>query len=185
MPDLVMGVLDMASVLGLDAPTLQQQDLIEDWMLDAQGDVEDYLNRPIFPFEVTRDDAWKVAGRDDLDWRAWPWVLDEYDDEYRVVSASANGDGTWTVTLSVGLDGPNTRGIVTYVKEAVRERARHDAAFPTIERVVSSVSAEGQSLSYADKGSAAKGDPGGVRGLDTLRRHRRFSAKRARTRTAI
>jgi len=180
----VIDPVDLADQLGIANPTQAQEDRIYEEILNAQADVEDFLNRPLFGFEVVRAGVWKDYRYPPESWRAWPWASEEYDDDIAVRAYTANPDGTYDVTLFVGLDGPNTNGVVRYVKSHVRQVLTNDPGFDAIARKITSVSAEGQSISY-DKGSGAKGAAGSAATLDSLDRHRRRAAHRAPTRTRI
>jgi hypothetical protein len=180
----VITPLDLANQLGIESPTAKQEDRIYEEILNAQADVEDYLNRSLFTYTVSRTNEWKDYRFPPDNFRAWPWATDEYDDDIAVTASTENPDGTWNVTLKVGFDGANTNGVVRYVKAHVREVLRNDPDFTAIARRISSVSAEGQSISY-DKGSVAEGAAGASATLDSLRRHRRHSAHRAQSRTFV
>lgn len=156
----------IAGKLGITAPSPQQLEKIADAILDCQADVEAFLNRPLFAQAATMSAAVQDATYDVTDWRAWPEAR-VYDDRIEVVSATANGDGTWTVQLKVGLDGPNDRRVVRYVSAHAVQSILNDANSGMGKRQVTSVSAEGQSISYA-QGSVADGAAGALPNIKTL-----------------
>ena len=182
---MVVDPLDLADEFGIQDPTERQEDRIRSEILNAQADLEDFLNRDsLFPVEVTRTGVWKHPSWPTEHFKAWPWATDEYDDDIAITAATANGDGTWDVTLKVGLDGPNTHGIVRFVKAHVREVLLDDPDFAALPRRITSVSAEGQSISY-DKGSVAAGAAGASPNMYGLRRYRRHSAHRVSSHTYV
>ncbi|MGL5816655.1 MAG: hypothetical protein ACRCYR_03760 [Phycicoccus sp.] len=181
---MVVSVEDVVDMLGIADPSAAQEARIEEELLAAHADIEDYLNRPLIPVVVTRAGMWKDPRYDEMDWRAWPWAVDDYDDDVVVLDATVSSDGSWTVELRIGFDGPGTPGVARYVKSHVREALTADPEFTAVGRKVRSVSAEGQSISY-DTGSGAHGAAGSTGSLESLRRHRRYSAHRAPSRTTI
>lgn len=173
--DLIVPVEKVATKLGLTAPlTGQQEATIRDAIEDAQADVAVYLNREsLTPRQETITGLTPDARFPLTDWRAWQGaVLARFDDTYRVVATTLDADGTYTVTFDVGLDGAKNPAVVRYVATHAAESCRHNAGLG--QRVVTSYSAEGQSLSY-EKGSTEAGAPGALPKISTLLGLRRFA----------
>ncbi|MGI5337660.1 hypothetical protein ACQEVS_09815 [Streptomyces sp. CA-181903] len=105
------------------------------------------------------------------DIETWPVHID---DTAEVVSYRGNPDGTYDVDLLVGLNGAKEETVVRYVvahaAESVRQRSDGNTG-PG--RRVSSVSAEGQSISYESAPTA--GQAGALPAIDSLNRLRRLT----------
>ncbi|WP_030777648.1 hypothetical protein [Streptomyces sp. NRRL S-920] len=161
----------VADALGVPLPlTSGQRSTYEEEIRNAQADVAAYLNRTLVPTATTLRGItphWADA-LDDID--AWPVHLD---DIAEVVSYRANPDGTYDVDLLVGLNGAREESVVRYVvahaAESVRQRPGENAG---ASRRVSSVSAEGQSVSYDS--APAPGQAGAVPVIGSLNRLRRL-----------
>jgi hypothetical protein len=93
-------------------------------------------------------------GTDPGDWRAWRDLEGTPDDEYQVDAYSPNPDGTYNVTLRVGLDGAAEEPIARFVAAHAAETLRLSDRYG--KRRVTSVSAEGQSVSYEASPSASQ-----------------------------
>jgi hypothetical protein len=186
-PATVVPVEDVARQLGLPLPvTDEQRWLIEQALLDAEGAVVAYLGRPIVAVEQTLEDLYPVPGMPLDDPRAWPQAQELLDDRLKVLETTDNGDGTYTVRFLVGLDvagDPSLRRIWTYLRDAAVESLRNnpDLGFGT--RRVSSVSAEGQSVSYANATPGGAEAPGAPPTLDSLKRWKRRAIHMRRTPT--
>ncbi|MFJ9416734.1 hypothetical protein ACIRPT_21430 [Streptomyces sp. NPDC101227] len=161
----------VADALGVPLPlTSAQRGAYEEEIRNAQADVAAYLNRTLVPTATTLrgvTPCWTDA-LDDIE--AWPVHLD---DIAEVVSYRANPDGTYDVDLLVGLNGAQEETVVRYIvahaAESVRQRPDQSVG-PA--RRVSSVSAEGQSISY-DSAPVA-GQAGSLPTIDSLKRLRRL-----------
>lgn len=157
--------------LGLPALTEDQEQLIGDAIADAQADVELALGRPIVPAQKTLTRRSPLLGGDLTDPKTWR-LLEEFDDKTTVVSATpltGADDGLYDLVVKVGLDGAGTRPIVRFIKAhaAASLRANPDLKIGT--RTVQSVSADGQSISYATN-STADGTAGAPPSLAELKR---------------
>lgn len=156
----------IAARLGLSDPTPAQLEAIADVILDCQGDVEAYLNRPLFAVERTLTGIYPLSGYPLDQWDAWPDAR-VFDDRVTVVSNTAHPDGSFDVVFKVGLDGPNEARIVRYVKAHAMQSVLNDANLKVGKRQVTSVSAEGQSVSYENM-SVAEGAAGSLPNIKTL-----------------
>jgi hypothetical protein len=138
---LVTSPEEVARRLRLPLPlTTEQREDFTDEIRQAQSDVEGYLARSLVPTLLQLHAVMPRYGVD----------------VYEVDSCTALGDGTYDVTLRVGLDGAAERPIRRYVAAHASETLRLNGAYG--QRRVTSVSAEGQSVSYetdAKSGSAA------------------------------
>ncbi|MEV8344551.1 hypothetical protein [Streptomyces niveus] len=162
----------VADALGVTLPiTAEQRSALETAIRAAQADVVGYLNRPLVPRTVVLPAA-TPRWTDELD-NPGTWPLPQQDDLVEVVSYRPRGDGTYDVTLLVGLNGAAEQEIVRYVTAhaAESERQRPGGVGSTGRRV-SSVSAEGQSISY--ESAPQTGQAGAPPTLDTLKRLRRL-----------
>lgn len=177
--DLVIEPAKIARRLGVKDPSPDQLEMIEDVIRDCQADVADFLNRDsLFAVDRTLTGIAPRYGYELTDWQAWPQAQDMYDDRYAVVGDPiANPDGTFDVTFKVGLDGPNEDAIVRYVKAHAMQTILNDANAAMGKRQITSISAEGQSVSYSD-GSVADGAAGSLPPVTTLKRYKRLSAHR-------
>ncbi|RZU28327.1 hypothetical protein EV284_6493 [Streptomyces sp. BK022] len=151
--------------------TPAQRDELETVIRKAQADVVSFLGRPLVPQIVTRQaltPRWPVDDFADAD--SWPVV---FDDLVQVLAYRDRGDGTYDVDFLIGLDGAAEEPIVRYVTAhaAESERQRPGGVGATGRRV-SSVSAEGQSISY--EASPAAGQVGAPPVVDTLARYKRL-----------
>ncbi|MER6109378.1 hypothetical protein [Streptomyces hirsutus] len=162
----------VADALGIPLPvTAEQRDTLETAIRAAQAAVVGYLNRPLVPRTVTLA-AVTPRWTDDLgNPEAWP--LPDQDDQVEVIAYRPRGDGTYDVTFLVGLNGAAQEEVVTYViaHAAESERQRPGGVGSTGRRV-SSVSAEGQSISY--ESAPIPGQAGALPTLESLRRLRRL-----------
>lgn len=178
LPGRVCSPEDVALKLKVALPLSdEQRETLEVAIEDAQADVEGYLNRPLAePRHEVAQRRYPVFGAQDLrDYRSWPGLIDLYDDRVKVESWTDNGDGSYDVKVLVGLDGAAERPIVRYVVAHAAESVRTDPSSGMGKRRVTSVSAEGQSVSY-EKGAAAEGSAGALPTLKSLARYRRLSA---------
>lgn len=171
---LVVTPAEVATALGLPNPSEDELERVAEAIADAQADVEEYLNRPLIPHAATLTGISPLFGADLDSYKAWP-DAEQFDDDITVKTRTANPDGTYDVEFLVGLDGPNTRGIVRYVKAHAVRGLREDEAygFP-LKRVVTSLSADGQSITFVPRPDA-EGAPGALPTMKSLRRHRRYS----------
>ncbi|MFJ5121964.1 hypothetical protein [Kitasatospora sp. NPDC088548] len=158
---LVAAPEEVADKLRIPLPlTETQRDDLRTAIEDAQSDVEAYLARPLIPQLVTLAGARPAPGVDLTTWKAWAHCGP--DDDFTIEGLTVRSDGTYDVQLRVGLDGaaerPIRRYIVAHAAEACRNTPGADG-----DRRVSSLSAEGQSISY----DGAPG-PGQAGSLPTL-----------------
>ncbi|AKN68762.1 hypothetical protein QR97_02145 [Streptomyces sp. PBH53] len=161
----------VADALGVPLPlTPAQRAAYEEEIRNAQADVAGYLNRSLVPRLMTVRGVtprWTDA-LDDI--TAWPVHLD---DIAEVVTYRTNPDGTYDVDLLVGLNGAHEEAVVRYVvahaAEMVRQRPDQSGGAG---RRVSSVSAEGQSISY--ESAPAAGQAGALPSIDSLKSLRRL-----------
>ncbi|MFM9647754.1 hypothetical protein ACKI1S_16600 [Streptomyces galilaeus] len=162
----------VADDLGVPLPlTPAQRDALMTAIRKAQSDVEGYLGRSLVPRVVTRTAVtpyWRPS-EDLTDPEAWPF---ETDDVWRVSAYRDRGDGTYDVDLLVGLDGAAEDPVVRYVTAHAAESERNRPGGVGAQgRRVSSVSAEGQSISYESAPTA--GQAGALPTIDTLSRLKR------------
>ncbi|WP_445520367.1 hypothetical protein [Streptomyces sp. NEAU-174] len=161
----------VADALGVPLPlTSAQRTTYEEEIRNAQADVAAYLNRSLVPTATTVRGVTphRADTLDVLD--AWPLHLD---DIAEVVTYRANPNGTYDVDLLIGLNGAQEETVVRYVvahaAESVRQRPDQNTG-PG--RRVSSVSAEGQSVSYDS--APTTGQAGALPALNSLKRLRRL-----------
>lgn len=162
--------------------TETERDLIEDYIVDGADAVEAEIGRSPFARQVTLTGRAPVSFRYPLeDARAWD-LYDELGDIYRVVTATAAPDGTYTLDLLVGIDGANERPIVRFVTAHAEASVRGNPSLKHLyARKVTSVSAEGQSISYGDD-KPAKQDAGAGPDLGTLRKYKRIAVHKVQGR---
>ncbi|NGO67896.1 hypothetical protein [Streptomyces boncukensis] len=164
----------VADALGVALPlTAAQRGRYEQTLRDAQADVVAYLNRPLVPRAVTLRAVSPSGIGDPEDPCSWP--VDLSDDFVEVTAWRQNPDGTYDVDLLVGLDGAREEKVVRYVvahaAESIRQRPDQDGG-----RRVSSVSAEGQSISY--ESAPSTGQAGALPTLASLNGLRRLALQR-------
>ncbi|AWI32696.1 hypothetical protein [Streptomyces tirandamycinicus] len=161
----------VADKLGVPLPlTAQQRESFRDAITDAQADVVTYLGRPVVPQPRTLLGAHALFGYDLDDAQAWP--IHDLDDVVSVVSHVDNLDGTYDVQLLVGLDGAAEEPIVRYIVTHAAESIRNKPSATEGTRRVTSVSAEGQSISY--EGAPAAGQAGAPPELNSLAGYRKY-----------
>ncbi|MER7951968.1 hypothetical protein ABTY59_31715 [Streptomyces sp. NPDC096079] len=160
----------VATELGATLPlTAEQRDDLLTAIRKAQADVVGYLGQPVIPRIVTGS---ALAPRwngelEDVD--TWPF---ETDDLVHVVSYRERQDGTYDVDFLLGLDGAAVEPVVRYVTTHAAETERNRPGGVGAQgRRVSSVSAEGQSISYEAEPTA--GQAGALPTLDSLSRWKR------------
>lgn len=184
---LLVPVAKVAPWLGLDPAALTpiQTELISDAIFDAQSKVIEFLCRPLEP----RSETLTALYRDDeyapTDARAWPEAKALLDDRHKVVASTPNAErpDLYDVTFDVGLDVANDAEL-----DSIRRFIRQDAvaalqgsvalAGEGFTREVTSVSAEGQSVSYAKKATSPD-QAGGTLTVGSLRRWKRYAVGRA------
>ncbi|NML55175.1 hypothetical protein HHL19_35385 [Streptomyces sp. R302] len=164
----------VAEHIGIPLPlTAEQRDALLTAIRNAQADVVGYLGQPIVPTLVTHTGLTPRWQREeDLDdVETWPV---EMDDQAEVSSYRPRGDGTYDVDFRVGFDGAANTAVVRYVTAhaAESERQRPGSAAGGEGRRVSSVSAEGQAISYEP--APAAGQAGALPALTSLARWRRL-----------
>ncbi|GAA5071001.1 hypothetical protein [Streptomyces similanensis] len=163
----------VAKELGVPLPlTVEQRDDLLTAIRKAQADVVGYLGRPVVPQLLARTALTPYVRRGDSleDVEAWP--LEDVDDLVCVAAYRDRGDGTYDVDFLVGLDGavndPIVRYVTTHAAESERQRP---GGVGSQGRRVTSVSAEGQSISY--EAAPTPGQAGALPTLDSLSRHKR------------
>jgi len=152
--------------LGIAEPTEDQLDRARDAIVDAKADLELVLNRSLFPETVIVEDLHPL-GEDLDDWRTWRNHGHTFEDDYRVLDATATTGGTYTVTFSVGLDGRTESPIVRFVIAHAVESLRNDPDSGLGKRVPTSMGAGGQSVSFA---APQPGAVGSIPSLEQLKR---------------
>ncbi|MDH6628654.1 hypothetical protein M2271_006487 [Streptomyces sp. LBL] len=161
----------VADALGVSLPiTADQRSALETSIRNAQADVVAHLNRPLVPKAVTLRAAtpFYTANLDDAD----SWPLPDQDDLVQVLAYRPHGNGTYDVDFLVGLNGATEETIVRYVTAHAAESERQrPGGVGNSGRRVSSVSAEGQSISYET--TPTEGQAGALPTLDSLNRLRR------------
>lgn len=176
----VMSPWPVAMRLGVPHPLSDaQQARIADQIGESQGKVEDYLKRPVLPEWRSFTHRQPLSGYPLLSKEAWPDVRRDADDTITVAAATLVGY-SYTVDVWVGLNAATDPRLA-----AVREWVAADAASQLSglagagrigTRDVSSVSADGQSVSYAPvRGGTGvyEGQAGSPPALTQLARWRR------------
>ncbi|QOV40156.1 hypothetical protein IM697_18185 [Streptomyces ferrugineus] len=162
----------VAKELGVPLPLdAEQRDDLLTAIRKAQADVVAYLGQPAIPQLVTRTALTPYWHRDeDLgDPKSWPF---EADDLVQVSAYRPRGDGTYDVDFLVGFDGAAIDPVVRYVTTHAAESERNrPGGVGSQGRRVSSVSAEGQSISYESEPTT--GQAGALPTLDSLSRWKR------------
>ncbi|MEU3499246.1 hypothetical protein ABZ726_00210 [Streptomyces hundungensis] len=175
---LVASAESVADELGVTLPlNAAQRERYWRAISKAQADVLAYIGRPLIPTFARLTKVLPKYGHALDDPRAWP-VQD--DDVLTVASYTAHVDGTYDVEFLVGIDGTDEEPIVRYVVTHAAESLRNA---PTAEadggRRISSLSAEGQSISY--DAAPIPGQAGAPPTLDSLSSYRRRVFRPART----
>ncbi|GHH22013.1 hypothetical protein [Streptomyces lanatus] len=162
----------VAKELGVALPlNAEQRDDLLTAIRKAQADVVSYLGQPVIPQLVTRTALtpyWRH--HEDLeDPDSWPF---EADDLVQVSAYRDRGDGTYDVDFLVGFDGAANDPVVRYVTTHAAESERlRPGGVGSQGRRVSSVSAEGQSISY--ESAPTTGQAGALPELSSLSRWKR------------
>ena len=184
-PDLVVSAETVAVKARFPLPlTASQRQTITEAILDAQADVVAYLGRAITPELRTEEHRWAWEGEE------WNLVALGDDPLIRVVSAVPETDPVtglpgdyFTVTYLAGLDtrhDPALRTIRRYVALHAMNSPEVTALWKVVTNAkgeIRSVSAEGQSVSWAPAtlgggGKAGSGEPGALPTLASLDRWR-------------
>lgn len=162
----------VAKELGVPLPLdAEQRDDLLTAIRKAQADVVAYLGQPVIPQLVTRTALTPIRiGQEDLsEPSSWPF---EADDLVQVSAYRDRGDGTYDVDFLVGFDGTANEPVVRYVTAHAAESERlRPGGVGSQGRRVSSVSAEGQSISY--ESAPTTGQAGALPTIDTLSRWKR------------
>ncbi|CAM5235664.1 hypothetical protein [Streptomyces griseomycini] len=162
----------VAGELGMPLPlTPEQRDDLLTAIRKAQADVVAYLGQPVIPQLITRTALTPYQrGRQELeDAESWPF---EADDLVQVSAYRDRGDGTYDVDFLVGFDGAANDAVVRYVTTHAAEAERlRPGGVGAQGRRVSSVSAEGQSISY--ESAPTTGQAGSLPELSSLSRWKR------------
>ncbi|MFB6630030.1 hypothetical protein ACFCWY_09050 [Streptomyces sp. NPDC056362] len=160
----------VAKELGATLPlTAEARDDLLTAIRKAQADVVGYLGQSIVPRLVTCT-ALTPRWRDRLeDVDTWPF---DTDDLVHVAAYRERQDGTYDVDFHVGLDGAAVEPLVRYVTTHAAESERNrPGGVGAQTRRVSSVSAEGQAISY--EAAPTAGQAGALPALDSLSRWKR------------
>ncbi len=185
-------VAQVARKLRLSDEQIEEYELdLRDAIDEAVADVEGILNRPIIPVSQTLTGRVPFYGATDLlDGAAWSGLVDELDDDFTITAATpvvGSNPQAYDLTVMVGLDGAAEPVIVRFIKAAAVASIRNDPALPGVgTRLVTSVSADGQSVSY-EKGPAGGGGRGSASAAgagptsDSLSRFRRHAIYRRKT----
>lgn len=165
-PTLVIDVDFLARRLKFDTPVdSDTAETLRQAILDAQADVTSYLGRPIVPTTKVLRGLWPYG-------TTWTDVIDD-PDLITVVSATpevyidtGQPSGTFTVTYTAGLDAANDPDLAP-IRRYIEAAARNDAAVLDLWReqvqprgVMTSVSTDGQSASFAAPTQGGGGTPG-------------------------
>ncbi|MEU6632826.1 hypothetical protein ABZ905_31770 [Streptomyces parvus] len=168
---LIASAEQIADKLHIPLPiTAAQRETFRDAIRDAQADVVGYLGRPLVPEPRELLAVTPLYGYDFNDPQAWP--IQHLDDVVTVVRYIDATDGTYDVELLVGLDGAAEEPIARYVVAHAAEGIRNSPAAGG-ERRVTSLSAEGQSVSY--EAAPTAGQAGSLPALDSLSGYRRLA----------
>ncbi|MYX26754.1 hypothetical protein GTY75_08735 [Streptomyces sp. SID8381] len=167
---LIASAEQVADELGVTLPlTAAQRERYWTKIRAAQADVSSYLGRPLVPTPRQLLNVTPLWGYALNDPQAWP--IHHFDDVVTVLGHVDNLDGTFSVNLLVGLDAAAEEPIVRYVVAHAAEAIRNDPAAPESgTRRVTSVSAEGQSISYDS--APQTGQVGAPPTLDSLASYR-------------
>lgn len=176
---IVDDLLVEANIDPAEASTVQRAKLTR-WVRASMSKVLLFLNRESFetyPMVLTdqwRDDRWDA---DDFV-RAWPGTTGMFPDRAQYVSHTLMPGETdlFEVTFRIGLslDSPGAGAIRDYIIEDVYARIPGDHLFPDVERLVTSVSGGGQSVSF-EKRAASPDAAGGQLTIGTLARFKRYA----------
>lgn len=163
---LVVSTEDVARDAGIALPlSAENRQRIVDAIREVQADVAGYLNQPITPTVYTEVGLYPYAGG---------WAL-LHSPVVEIIAAEPDAYGTYTVTYRAGLDAANDPRLAS-IRRYVRY---HAGLIPDVQRAgrgreISSISVEGQSISY--DGRPRAGEPGGPPSLGGLAAFRRYSA---------
>ncbi|MFF8696250.1 hypothetical protein ACF08W_28965 [Streptomyces sp. NPDC015144] len=162
----------VAKELGVPLPlSAEQRDDLLTAIRKAQADVVGYLGQPVIPQLVTRTALTPYIGGNDRLEDAASWPVD-VDDLVQVSTYRVRTDGAYDVDFLVGLDGAAVDPIVRYVTTHAAESERlRPGGVGSQGRRVSSVSAEGQSISY--ESAPTTGQAGALPELTSLARWKR------------
>ncbi|WP_330335718.1 hypothetical protein OHS33_38720 (plasmid) [Streptomyces sp. NBC_00536] len=161
----------IAEEVGIPLPlTAAQREALRVDIGKAQADVSSYLGRPLIPRPHALRGVSPLYGYDLSDARAWP--APSYDDITTVLSYTPTADGHYDVRLLVGLHAAEEEPIVRYVVAHATEMIRNKPGSGDGERRVTSVSAEGQSVSYDS--APVTGQAGALPALDSLSGYRKL-----------
>ncbi|MFD0353017.1 hypothetical protein ACFVHW_04595 [Streptomyces sp. NPDC127110] len=160
----------VADELGMPLPlSAAQREELRAVIAKAQADVSGYLGRPVIPRPEILRSVVPLFGYHLADPRAWP--APSYDDIATVLSYTPTTEGRYDVRLLVGLHAAEEEPIVRYVVAHAGELVRNKPGSASGERRVTSVSAEGQSISY--DAAPASGQAGSLPALDSLAGYRK------------
>ena len=125
---------EVARKVGLDPDALtdDQETAILDAILDAQSQVQAFLNRESL-FQTARSitDQYPDTTYELTDWHAWPDVLAAVDDDFTVVSSAIQADGWYTVSVLTGIDARTITPIRRWIVRTHELLRRPDSAIGT------------------------------------------------------
>ncbi|WP_431959447.1 hypothetical protein [Actinacidiphila sp. bgisy160] len=166
---LVTSPEEVAVRLDIKLPlSAEQRDRFAQAIEDAQGDVRNYLGRDLAVGYATYPGVspnWAAARRID-DWRTWRHLV--VGDDFDVVAVVDRGHGLYDVTVRTGLEPEAETAVRRYVTAHAGEALRSRGSDGT--RRTTSVSAEGQSVSY--EATPTTGQPGSLPSLEDLAPYR-------------
>lgn len=171
---------EVATKLGLALPLAPSvEERIDLAISESQDKVEAYLRRPLVATTRTVTGLWATPGVPLDSSEAWPAAIGILDDRFRVASTvvSVTEPGAFDVTFLVGLDvagDPALKPIKTYIRGDAVADLIADPMFTAVHRVVKSVSAGGQSVTF-EPAERAAGAVGARMTIESLKQWRRLS----------
>jgi hypothetical protein len=157
-PTLIVQPAEIARRLGVSQP-LEEDDrwLLEAALIDAQSDLEAYLGRAVVPRTYVDEHVQRYVGPGADDWRLANWPVVSIAEVTEEEDTDGSPTGLWRVTYVAGLDGaadPELEPLRRYVRvHAIYSpgvQAWYRRTAPDLARTVTSVSVEGQSVSWSD-----------------------------------
>ncbi len=161
-PAPVVDVDHLARRLGLPVPVTDPEVAftLSEAIADRQAVVESYLGIPVTPVEFTESGLWPLMQGWDL--ANEPVVA--ITSTVAELNDASLPTGRFTITYTAGLDGANgvqyapiRRWVLAHAAASVEVRRMLRAVSPATGRVIKSLSAEGQSVSYDDDLAQAGG----------------------------
>lgn len=185
---LVVSADDVARRIGLPRPlSADDRWLLEESIRDQQSIAETYLGVPIVPTTVTEGGRWPTGGGWQLTYEPVIQVLGA---EAEIDPATSLSTGSYAVTYVWGLDAaaggalePIRRWVLAHAGATPEARRLVRVAAVGSARSITSLSAEGQSVSYSAEGTGGSNrvdalvDEFGLPTLRTLDRWRRANRR--------